>query len=139
MSTGKQSDDHDRYTQGHADRRHKVIRAADARQQAIAQPSSGKRGNKAITTTIVPKISFADFKEYPRTRERNVGIQTWIPPRAKVMAAMPSVTVQNAGLRASPKIVLRSVVSLSESKRPRSGSDKNSTDSASRKPGIAAT
>src|SRR5216110_2078216 len=31
------------------------------------------------TTTIVPKISFADFKEYPRTRERNVGIQTWIP------------------------------------------------------------
>ena len=48
MSTGKQSDDHDRYTQGHADRRHEVVRATHARQQSVAKPSSGKRGNKAI-------------------------------------------------------------------------------------------
>ena len=53
--------------------------------------------------------------------------------------AMPRVAVQKAGLRANPQMVPRSLVSLRESKWPRSGSGTKASASASRKPGTAAT
>jgi hypothetical protein len=61
-----------------------------------------------------------------------------MPPREKVIAAIPRVAVMKAGLRASPRMVARSGVSFSVSNWPRAGSFKKSTESASTKPGAAA-
>ena len=137
---GEQSDDHDRNAQAHADRGDGIVGAAAAAQQIVAQPAPGQRRQDAVHhNDLRQRFHWLTASEYPRARERKVGIHTCMPPRANVIMAMPSVAVQKAGLRASPRIVPRSAVSLLRYRNgPRSGSGRNRIAKASRNPGAAA-
>src|SRR5256886_13831867 len=125
MSTGKQSDVNDRTTQGNADRRHEVVRATHARQQSVAKPSSGKRGNKAIHDNDRAENFICRFQRIPtHAREKR-----WHPyldaAKGKGHGGHAQRDRPKRRVAASPKSVPRSAGSLSESNRPRSGSAKD--------------